>query len=335
MNRQFAQILIGATALTGAFFFGSVMQRRHGDLETKAVPQPMLENEDLVWSTDPARSTTTTDPAAGPAGGPSSGSGEMHPYAASPNGLTTEHGGRGEVDSRGQDAALSAATGEAGSRMVVQPDFSRWTVPADSETAHSGRPSPLLPLQSPPQLLAEPNQPAGELVPQTTGPLPDSFESAFTPGTPATAEPPQIDPWTAPLSSVLLKPLAAPSPSDSAAVSGTSSGTSPQTLATETSAAERSAAQPMLSNPPEKRSSQSDEGVLVPVNHPFSPRIELDTDSFRVHVIRAGDTLQSLATKYYGSADFYLDIYLANQDLLDSPINLPSGKALKIPDYGK
>ena len=39
--------------------------------------------------------------------------------------------------------------------------------------------------------------------------------------------------------------------------------------------------------------------------------------------------------KYYGKADYYLDIYLANQDQLESPIQLPVGKPLKIPDYGK
>ena len=55
MNRQVAQILIGATALTGAFFFGSVMQRRHGDLEKTSSNQPMLEHEDLVWHSGPEK----------------------------------------------------------------------------------------------------------------------------------------------------------------------------------------------------------------------------------------------------------------------------------------
>ncbi len=54
--------------------------------------------------------------------------------------------------------------------------------------------------------------------------------------------------------------------------------------------------------------------------------------TFRVHIVRPGETLQSIALRYYHREDVYLQIYAANQDVLDSPINLPAGVTLKIPD---
>ncbi len=54
--------------------------------------------------------------------------------------------------------------------------------------------------------------------------------------------------------------------------------------------------------------------------------------SFQVHVIRAGETLQSIAKRYYHSDEHYLEIYVANQDVLPSPIKLPPGTTIKIPD---
>ena len=54
--------------------------------------------------------------------------------------------------------------------------------------------------------------------------------------------------------------------------------------------------------------------------------------SFQVHVIRTGETLQAIAKRYYHSYEYYLEIYGANQDMLPSPIRLPVGKTIKIPD---
>jgi LysM repeat protein len=54
--------------------------------------------------------------------------------------------------------------------------------------------------------------------------------------------------------------------------------------------------------------------------------------SFQVHVIRSGETLQSIAKRYYHSDEYYLEIYVANQDVLPSPIRLPAGTTIKIPD---
>ncbi len=50
------------------------------------------------------------------------------------------------------------------------------------------------------------------------------------------------------------------------------------------------------------------------------------------HRVRPGDTLQSIASEYYGSADRYLDIYLANKHVLSNPARLPEGVELRLPE---
>ena len=61
--------------------------------------------------------------------------------------------------------------------------------------------------------------------------------------------------------------------------------------------------------------------------------IDLQTNQFSAHTTQVGDTLQSLSTEYYGKPDFYLDIYLANQQLLRNPTAIPPGIQLRIPKY--
>ena len=63
--------------------------------------------------------------------------------------------------------------------------------------------------------------------------------------------------------------------------------------------------------------------------------VSLQTDRFSQHTTRTGDTLQSLSVEYYGKPDFYLDIYLANQQSLKNPAVIPAGVQLRIPKYGQ
>lgn len=51
----------------------------------------------------------------------------------------------------------------------------------------------------------------------------------------------------------------------------------------------------------------------------------------RMHTIREGDSLPSIAREYFGDAEKYLDIYLLNKDVLGSPAHLPIGVEIKIP----
>ncbi len=62
-------------------------------------------------------------------------------------------------------------------------------------------------------------------------------------------------------------------------------------------------------------------------------KIDLPTERFSQHTTRTGDTLQNLSVEYYGKPDFYLDIYLANQNVLRNPVQIPPGVQLRIPQY--
>lgn len=62
-------------------------------------------------------------------------------------------------------------------------------------------------------------------------------------------------------------------------------------------------------------------------------KISLSTTQFSEHVVEQGDSLQSIATEYFGKPDFYLDIYLANRDRLRYPGDIREGMTIKIPVY--
>ena len=51
----------------------------------------------------------------------------------------------------------------------------------------------------------------------------------------------------------------------------------------------------------------------------------------RIYRTRRGDTLQSISTKFYGEPDRYLDLFIANQNRLPNPAQVPAGVELTIP----
>ena len=67
--------------------------------------------------------------------------------------------------------------------------------------------------------------------------------------------------------------------------------------------------------------------------HRRSRRVTLVTDQFVLHRVNSGETLQSISEKYFGRPDYYLDIYLANQDILANPSSVSAGQTLKIPVF--
>ncbi len=73
-------------------------------------------------------------------------------------------------------------------------------------------------------------------------------------------------------------------------------------------------------------------------NHPQDPEKKefslkpQQSASVQLYAVKAGDTLTSIAKKFYGDGAEYLKIYEANKDLIgDSPDNLKVGQELKIP----
>jgi hypothetical protein len=60
-----------------------------------------------------------------------------------------------------------------------------------------------------------------------------------------------------------------------------------------------------------------------------------DVPHIRLHTIRDGDSLFTLAERFLGDSGRYLEIYEANRDVLVSPEQLPIGGQLRIPRGGQ
>ncbi len=59
--------------------------------------------------------------------------------------------------------------------------------------------------------------------------------------------------------------------------------------------------------------------------------VEIGRFPGRIHLVQAGDTLYSLAERYYGHGKFYRKIRDANRNRLADPNELPAGMKLIIP----
>ncbi|MEN6308908.1 MAG: LysM peptidoglycan-binding domain-containing protein [Anaerohalosphaeraceae bacterium] len=74
--------------------------------------------------------------------------------------------------------------------------------------------------------------------------------------------------------------------------------------------------------------SQDLESTEIPAESPKTPASQ---DRSRIHVVQTGETLGSIATKYYGNFTDWQKILDANQDILQKPEQLRPGMQLKIP----
>ena len=72
---------------------------------------------------------------------------------------------------------------------------------------------------------------------------------------------------------------------------------------------------------------------LVQLRDRADSMIGLESTNFVDHTIRNGETLQSISTRYFGSPDYYLDIYLANRNKLRNPADTPTGVSIRVPVY--
>lgn len=57
-----------------------------------------------------------------------------------------------------------------------------------------------------------------------------------------------------------------------------------------------------------------------------------ETTSGRAHVIAEGETLFTIAQRYYNDGARFIDIYKSNSDVIKNPDKLPVGATLVIPD---
>ena len=253
MSRQTTQIIVGAVILIGAFCFGSVAQRRHGDLTSPNLPPTSLEKEDLVWHTPENKNVEqSTDNSSADLANQSEQAGGLIP----PNSKNESDG----VKRSGAEPTIPQllTTERPKLKPIVQPDFS--SLASSLIAADSKRMRPL-----------------------------GSDDRA--------------------------KPILAPSTNDR------DSRELPSVVTVLKSSS------PAIGHEP----NSTGESKLVPIPNDVDRSLENTTETFRVHVTRYGDSLQGLARQYYGTPNYYLDIYLANQDSLTSPSVVPTGVTLKIP----
>lgn len=111
---------------------------------------------------------------------------------------------------------------------------------------------------------------------------------------------------------------------------GTSGGSSTAGAPTVISPVDSAAPPPVLAKEYPSRGvpATSRWGTSIGVNLPQAARPK---EAPQTHKIVDGDSLKSLAERYLGSPDRYLEIFQANRHVLSSPQVLPIGAELKIP----
>jgi nucleoid-associated protein YgaU len=73
-------------------------------------------------------------------------------------------------------------------------------------------------------------------------------------------------------------------------------------------------------------------GARRPVEAKNATRTEHMVATSRQHTVQEGETLFSLAQRYYGDKDKFIEIYQVNRDVLKSADTLTPGTVLTIPD---
>ena len=72
---------------------------------------------------------------------------------------------------------------------------------------------------------------------------------------------------------------------------------------------------------------------LVQLRDRADSMIGLESTKFVDHTIRNGESLQSISAQYFGSPNYYLDIYLANRNKLRNPADAQAGVSIRVPVY--
>ena len=70
-----------------------------------------------------------------------------------------------------------------------------------------------------------------------------------------------------------------------------------------------------------------------PASAPASTPAAAASHAGETYTVQAGDTLSSIAKKFLGNANAYMDIFNANRDQLSDPDKIKPGQVLKIPQH--
>lgn len=88
---------------------------------------------------------------------------------------------------------------------------------------------------------------------------------------------------------------------------------------------------PLVAQPARPTASTTATRPPATTTRPTTTTTRPTTGSYRRHTISKGDTLYSLAQKYYGNRSRWRDIYAANRDVMKSEGDLRIGMEVKIP----
>lgn len=91
--------------------------------------------------------------------------------------------------------------------------------------------------------------------------------------------------------------------------------------------------QPEFVSPPDHRRFTSQANSSPSRGSDIVEAAKVTYGSFREYETRPQDTLQRISEEFYGTADYYFDLYLANRDLLSNPATVPAGITIKIPRF--
>ncbi len=72
----------------------------------------------------------------------------------------------------------------------------------------------------------------------------------------------------------------------------------------------------------------------APLDNDAGPEV-IRYGDFKTYVTEGGDTLQTISQSFFGTPEYYFDLYLANRSVLANPATVPVGVELKIPRMGE
>ncbi len=74
--------------------------------------------------------------------------------------------------------------------------------------------------------------------------------------------------------------------------------------------------------------------ATVPLANDAGPEV-IRYGDFKTYITEGGDTLQTISESFFGTPEYYFDLYLANRNVLANPATVPAGVELKIPRMGQ
>lgn len=92
---------------------------------------------------------------------------------------------------------------------------------------------------------------------------------------------------------------------------------------------------PVDTNNNSSSNSSNNSGIVVTPKPPASSSNSNKVTNSKLYTVKSGDTLEGISKQFYGTIDYWSDIYAANVTQIDDPNLIYVGMKLKIPEYSK